>query len=116
MSEDCGSSLVPAVVGLALALRGVVGLYGYSGEAQPPRFGDYEAQRHWMEITLNLPASEWYVESADNALEYWGLDYPPLSAYFSLALGTLARAAGHAPLVELHASRGHESASSRGPR
>lgn len=23
-------------------------------------FGDYEAQRHWMEITYNLPLSHWY--------------------------------------------------------
>ena len=30
------------------------------GAGKPPMFGDYEAQRHWMEITYNLPASEWY--------------------------------------------------------
>jgi alpha-1,3-glucosyltransferase len=30
-----------------------------SGYADPPKFGDYEAQRHWMEITLNLPPSQW---------------------------------------------------------
>jgi hypothetical protein len=23
-------------------------------------FGDYEAQRHWMELTLSLPARDWY--------------------------------------------------------
>ena len=23
-------------------------------------YGDYEAQRHWMEITYNLPLREWY--------------------------------------------------------
>ena len=23
-------------------------------------YGDFEAQRHWMEITVNLPANEWY--------------------------------------------------------
>ena len=26
-------------------------------------FGDYEAQRHWMEITLNTPVKEWLVTS-----------------------------------------------------
>lgn len=25
-----------------------------------PTFGDYEAQRHWMEVTTNLPSAEWY--------------------------------------------------------
>lgn len=43
----------------------------------PPKFGDYKAQRHWMEITLNLPAKEWYQNSTaneSNDLNYWGLD------------------------------------------
>jgi len=22
-------------------------------------FGDFEAQRHWMELTINLPVNEW---------------------------------------------------------
>lgn len=44
-------------------------------------FGDFEAQRHWMEITCNLPAKEWYRNSSKNDLMYWGLDYPPLTAY-----------------------------------
>ena len=42
-------------------------------------FGDYEAQRHWMEITLHLPSRDWYFHD----LPYWGLDYPPLTAYLS---------------------------------
>ena len=45
--------------------------------------GDFEAQRHWMEITTNLPISKWYFYD----LEYWGLDYPPLTAYHSWLLG-----------------------------
>lgn len=24
-------------------------------------YGDYEAQRHWQEITVNLPIQQWYV-------------------------------------------------------
>lgn len=47
--------------------------------------GDYEAQRHWMEITINLPISQWYFYD----LEYWGLDYPPLTAYHSWLLGQM---------------------------
>ncbi|KAL3786021.1 hypothetical protein HJC23_001418 [Cyclotella cryptica] len=48
--------------------------------------GDYEAQRHWMEVTLHLPISEWYHYD----LEYWGLDYPPLTAYVSWIFGWAA--------------------------
>ena len=29
------------------------------GAGQPVMFGDYEAQRHWMEITFHLPVKEW---------------------------------------------------------
>lgn len=45
--------------------------------------GDFEAQRHWMELTTNLPISRWYFYD----LQYWGLDYPPLTAYHSWVLG-----------------------------
>lgn len=31
-----------------------------SGAGKPPMFGDFEAQRHWMEITYHLPYTEWY--------------------------------------------------------
>ena len=50
-------------------------------------FGDYEAQRHWMEITYHLKPDDWYVNSTDNDLRYWGLDYPPLTAYHSYLMG-----------------------------
>ena len=46
-------------------------------------YGDYEAQRHWLEITLHLPTSWWYRYD----LQYWGLDYPPGTAYHSWLLG-----------------------------
>lgn len=49
----------------------------------PPMHGDLEAQRHWMEITIHLPMSQWYLYD----LQYWGLDYPPLTAYHSWLLG-----------------------------
>lgn len=98
---------------VALSIRACVGLAGYSGEHTPPMYGDFEAQRHWMELTINLPPSAWYVQGPDNDLQYWGLDYPPLSAHLSWLLGKLARAFGHSALVELHASRGHESPATR---
>lgn len=47
--------------------------------------GDFEAQRHWMEITTHLPIAQWYFYD----LEYWGLDYPPLTAYHSWLLGKM---------------------------
>lgn len=63
--------------------RWAAGLWGYSGFNRPPLFGDYEAQRHWMEVTTQLPVSQWYFHD----LQWWGLDYPPLTAYHSWVLG-----------------------------
>lgn len=51
----------------------------------PPMYGDYEAQRHWMELTLHLPVRQWYWYD----LPYWGLDYPPLTAYVSWLCGVV---------------------------
>ena len=48
-------------------------------------FGDYEAQRHWMEITTQIPVSQWYFHD----LQWWGLDYPPLTAYHSWLCGKI---------------------------
>ncbi|CAM9532682.1 unnamed protein product, partial [Ascophyllum nodosum] len=43
-----------------LLLRYMVSLWPYSGQAQQPMYGDYEAQRHWMEVTTALPLHQWY--------------------------------------------------------
>ncbi|KAL8597872.1 hypothetical protein ACOMHN_061405 [Nucella lapillus] len=79
------------VVLCAIAVRWTIAKHGYSGFNKPPMFGDFEAQRHWMEITVNLPPSQWYKNSTDNDLLYWGLDYPPLTAYHSYLCGLMAR-------------------------
>ncbi|CAG2177678.1 unnamed protein product, partial [Oppiella nova] len=93
---------------LALLLRWTTGQHSYSGEASPPMFGDYEAQRHWMEVTVNLEVRQWYTNSTDNDLLYWGLDYPPLTAYHSYLNGKIAQYLN--PLwTQLHESRGFES-------
>lgn len=55
------------IVGASFLLRWVVSLGPYSGKNTPPLFGDYEAQRHWMELTLHQPLSKWYFFD----LEYW---------------------------------------------
>ncbi|KAI9894153.1 MAG: Glucosyltransferase-like protein [Vezdaea aestivalis] len=74
--------LLLMVVGL---FRWAAGLWGYSGFNSPPMHGDFEAQRHWMEITTGLPVSQWYFYD----LPWWGLDYPPLTAYHSWLLGKI---------------------------
>lgn len=71
-------------------------------------FGDYEAQRHWQEVTYNLPVHEWYFNTTDNDLNYWGLDYPPLTAFHSLVCAHVANLI-NPDWVELHKSRGYES-------
>ncbi|VEU20810.1 DEKNAAC101745 [Brettanomyces naardenensis] len=71
------------IIVFALIVRCAVGIGPYSGEKSPPMFGDFEAQRHWMEITTHLPISRWYYYD----LQYWGLDYPPLTAFHSWLLG-----------------------------
>jgi len=43
-----------------------------------------------MEITYHLPINEWYYHD----LQYWGLDYPPLTAYVSWIFGYVAHHAG----------------------
>lgn len=89
----------------AFALRAILSLQSYSGYATPPLYGDFEAQRHWQEITINLPISDWYTNTTDNDLMYWGLDYPPLTAYHSWAMGWTAKLV-NSSFVELHKSRG----------
>ncbi|KAI5286812.1 Glucosyltransferase-like protein [Ascosphaera acerosa] len=75
--------VLPVILLCVGLFRWAVGLWGYSGLAAPPMHGDFEAQRHWMELTTHLPLSRWYFYD----LEYWGLDYPPLTAYHSWLLG-----------------------------
>eukprot|EP00918_Siedleckia_nematoides_P053560 GHVU01117020.1.p1 GENE.GHVU01117020.1~~GHVU01117020.1.p1 ORF type:complete len:941 (+),score=164.98 GHVU01117020.1:246-3068(+) len=95
---------------LALLLRLAFGVNSYSGENQPPEYGDYEAQRHWQELCLNLPPTEWYRDTAMNNRSYWPLDYPPLSGYHSYALGVVARRVVDPASVALTPeSRGYES-------
>lgn len=80
----------------------------HSGQASPPMFGDFEAQRHWMEVTRYVALRDWYRDTPYNRLQYWGLDYPPGAAY--LARGFAALADLTVPeLVEPGVSRGHES-------
>lgn len=100
VSQWVSLPLILMVVGL---FRWAAGFWGYSGRVVldiavnrtlisitgfnvPPMHGDFEAQRHWMEITTHLPISQWYFYD----LPYWGLDYPPLTAYHSWLLGKMS--------------------------
>ncbi|KAA6421377.1 MAG: putative dolichyl pyrophosphate Man9 c2 alpha-1 [Trebouxia sp. A1-2] len=111
---DKQSAAISCIVlcGAALLARFTVGLHPYSGRGVAPHFGDYEAQRHWMEVTVHLPASEWYVDSKSNNLSYWGLDYPPLSGYQSWLFGQAIRSI-EPDAVALHTSHGYESPHSK---
>lgn len=77
--------VLPLILMVTGLFRWAAGLWGYSGFHKPPMFGDYEAQRHWMEVTTQLPISQWYFHD----LQWWGLDYPPLTAYHSWLLGKI---------------------------
>ncbi|XP_041775526.1 probable dolichyl pyrophosphate Man9GlcNAc2 alpha-1,3-glucosyltransferase [Anopheles merus] len=94
------------IVAAGLFLRAAISLHSYSGENRPPMYGDFEAQRHWQEVTVNLPVSDWYRNTTDNDLLYWGLDYPPLTAYHSYLVGLWARRWHNESYVALHESRG----------
>lgn len=104
-----GKLQLALIISLAGLLRCCVTYHSHSGEGKPPMYGDYEAQRHWQEITVNLPIDKWYINTTDNDLQYWGLDYPPLTAYHSLLLGHVANRIDPS-FVKLWESRGFESA------
>lgn len=76
-------TLLPTILMAVGLFRWALSFWPYSGMRKPPMHGDFEAQRHWMELTVHLPATHWYFHD----LEWWGLDYPPLTAYHSWVLG-----------------------------
>ncbi|KAM3132967.1 hypothetical protein pb186bvf_014963 [Paramecium bursaria] len=76
---------------IPIFVRVLIAIEGYSGINDPPKFGDFEAQRHWMELAVNSSPSEWYVESEFNDLKWWPLDYPPLSGYYAWFWGKIAQ-------------------------
>ena len=88
-----------------ICLRSTISTNSYSGQNKAPMFGDFEAQRHWQEVTVNLPVKDWYENTTDNDLLYWGLDYPPLTAYHSFLVGQIAKRVNES-FVELHKSKG----------
>ncbi|GIM03471.1 hypothetical protein Vretimale_8246 [Volvox reticuliferus] len=110
IGDDRSSTAI--VVLLAVLVRVLTGLSLYSGAGDAPKYGDYEAQRHWMELTINLPVRSWYTDSPVNNASYWPLDYPPLSGYQSWLCGQAMRAVEPAS-VELVKSHGYETPTSK---
>ena len=113
--QDAGgaiqSSALVAIISSVVLLRILVGFHHHSGENNyhgkvDGYGGDYEAQRHWMEITYHLPIGQWYFHD----LAYWGLDYPPLTAYVSYICGWLSHVLVGPETVALLTSRAYEEA------
>jgi alpha-1,3-glucosyltransferase len=75
--------VLPCILMIIFLFRWSTALWPYSGYQEAPMHGDFEAQRHWMELTIHLPVTHWYFHEP----EWWGLDYPPLTAYHSWLLG-----------------------------
>ncbi|KAK4985565.1 Glucosyltransferase-like protein [Elasticomyces elasticus] len=95
--------ILPLILMAVGLFRWATGFWGYSGFQKPPMHGDFEAQRHWMEITTHLPMSQWYFHD----LEWWGLDYPPLTAYHSWLFGKMyVLLAMHLPCKSLQVASG----------
>jgi len=69
MNELSNWSLPLGLIFAGLVKVGV-GFGGFSGKDTPPMFGDFEAQRHWCEITLGKRWGEWYTHRED----WWLLD------------------------------------------
>ncbi len=85
----------PTVAALiALLLRCCVGLHPHSGQLQPPLYGEFEAQRQLLEITVNTPLCEWYTTKNETISANAGAGlypYPPLHAYVAWFFGGLAQ-------------------------
>ena len=109
-STNTRTMLTTVICLCCIVLRTVIGFHKHSGQGESHSGlasygGDYEAQRHWMEITLHLPLKQWYTYDTD----YWGLDYPPLTAYISYLCGLMSdRIFFGAEPTALFTSRGYE--------
>ena len=60
------SSLTYFLISSLVLLRSLIGFHPHSGQGnnhgnEAAYGGDFEAQRHWMELTLHLPISSWCV-------------------------------------------------------
>jgi hypothetical protein len=78
MSQSSQSHLTLPLSLIAVGLIKVgIGFGGFSGKDSPPMYGDFEAQRHWMEVTLGKGLREWYTYRED----WWLLDCESIHSY-----------------------------------
>ncbi len=109
--RSCSLGFLVVFWGFVSMLRIAIGFNHHSGQdnhhgslEKGAYGGDFEAQRHWMELTIHLPIGDWYWYD----LGYWGLDYPPLTAYVSWVCGWASHYIVGPESVALEASRGIE--------
>uniref|UniRef100_A0A7S4AAV7 Alpha-1,3-glucosyltransferase n=1 Tax=Pseudo-nitzschia australis TaxID=44445 RepID=A0A7S4AAV7_9STRA len=109
--KSCSTSFLLLFWGFVTLLRVAIGYQPHSGQDnhhgnldEGAYGGDFEAQRHWMELTINLPIGDWYWYDTG----YWGLDYPPLTAYVSWICGWASYYIVGPESVALYLSRGFE--------
>lgn len=105
-ASQIGGLSLWAIVLISIVFRAAMYSQSYSGHYTPPLYGDYEAQRHWMELTYNFPAEMWYKDTLETDPGYWKLDYPPLTAWHSYLCGLLS-ALYEPESMELDKSRGY---------
>ena len=94
LTEEEKGILVPwcrllCLVG-AVLLRITLGYHPHSGSATPPLFGDYEAQRHWMEITYNLPIRQWYGVRMSTIAHFISFRYLLLNSFYGSFLNAFS--------------------------
>ncbi|KAI9620392.1 hypothetical protein H4Q26_013604 [Puccinia striiformis f. sp. tritici PST-130] len=59
-SGQSRNSIISYSILFILLWKSLIGLGDYSGYQSPPLFGDLEAQRHWMALTLQINLKQWY--------------------------------------------------------
>ncbi len=93
------------IFSIAFCIRFAIGLSEYSGSAGEPEYGDFEVHRHWMELAVNSPTSQWYEEQEGAGR---AADHPPLCMYMHYAIGIVLKQL-IPKAVKPKSSRGFES-------
>ncbi len=106
--EQKGKASLTFVMLIAVLIRALVSTNYYSGENDPPKFGDFECHRFWMETTHHFPPTQWYVNGPHMNTTYWPMDYPPLCAYAHWAMSQIV-AVVTPQAIQLQSSFGYSS-------